>query len=190
MLKGLLFALAIVYPLSTSAQTEPQFPTEGEITTLMAQANLAMKQYQQTMNVETANLGKDAETKKVEKNAIENWDYIASVMKAKPDNFNSGAGFFLVELINTAYESALSCEVSAQGAYATATILKNDNVANAAREVSQNCLSTAQLLVVVKLSATNLYTKYLQAHKIMYDKTFAVAADCTEAMERSRAKKP
>jgi hypothetical protein len=69
--KRLLLVLVFVSP-SLYAQNSPEFPTDSEITTLMQQANLAMKQYQAAMDVE-AKIGKDADAKEREKNAAENW---------------------------------------------------------------------------------------------------------------------
>src|SRR6516164_9163318 len=94
--KSLFLSLVLVSPLSLFAQSAPEFPTDNEISTLMQQANLAMKQYQ------TAMLGKDADAKQNEKGAFENWQFLLSVVKAKPDNFNSGVGFFVVDQLNTA----------------------------------------------------------------------------------------
>jgi hypothetical protein len=190
MCKSLFLALFLVYPLSLSAQNTPEFPTENEISTLMRQANLAMKQYQVTMLDETAKLGKDATAEENEKKALENWQVLVSVMKAKPDNFNSGASFMVVDQLNTAYQTALACEVNSMTNLAAAVLLKNESRQNTARDVSNSCLNAAQLLVIVKVSATNLYTKYLQAQKVLYEKSFNAAVSCAEALKKIKVNKP
>jgi hypothetical protein len=188
--KSLLVILFLLYPFSLSAQTAPEFPTDTEISTVMQQANLAMKQYQLTMSDETALLGKDTDQQENERRAQETWQFLVSVMKTKPDNFNSGAGFMVVDQLNTAYQNALACEVNALTNLGAAVLLKDESRQNSARDVSNACMNAAQLLAIVKVSATNLYTKYLQAHKILYEKSFNAAVSCGEALKKVTANKP
>jgi hypothetical protein len=156
----------------------------------MQQANLAMKQYQVTMLDETAKIGKDADSEENEKKALENWQFIVSVVKPKPDNFNSGVGFMVVDQLNTAYQNALACEVNSLTNLGAAVVLKDKSRQNAAQDVSNACMNAAQLLAVVKVSATNLYTKYLQAQKVLYEQSFSTAISCSEALKRATANKP
>jgi hypothetical protein len=156
----------------------------------MQQANLAMKQYQMTLLDETAKLGKDADIEENEKKALENWKVVMSVVKEKPDNFNSGVGFMVVDHLNTAYQTALACEVNALTSLTAAFLLKAESRQNAAHNVADACMNTAQLLAVVKLSATNLYTKYLQAQKVLYEKSFNAAVSCAETLKKITANKP
>jgi hypothetical protein len=189
--KSLLFlTVFLVCAVSLSAQTTPEFPTTNEINTLMQQANLAMKQYQVAMLDETAKIGKDTDSQENEKHALENWQFIVSVVKPKPDNFNSGVGFMVVDQLNTAYQNALACEVNAQINLGAAVVLKDDNHQNAAKDMSNECMNAAQLLAIVKVSATNLYTKYLQAHKVVYEQSFSTAVTCNEALKKVTANKP
>lgn len=60
----------------------------------MQQAHLGMTQYQAAMQEEATKVGKDADSTQREKNASENWQLLMSVVKAKPDNFNSGSGIY------------------------------------------------------------------------------------------------
>jgi hypothetical protein len=187
-LKRLLFLLTSLSP-ALYAQTSPEFPTDSEITTMMQQANLAMKQHQIAMEDE-AKIGKDADAKEREKNAGENWQLLTSVVKTKPDNFNSGVGFMVVDQLNNAYQDALACEVNALTTMGAAFALKDESHQNAAKEVSDTCMNAAQLLVIVKVSATNLYTKYLQAHKVLYERSLNAVATCNETLKKVIAKKP
>src|SRR5258708_22428054 len=122
----LLLVVFFAYPLSLPAQSTPEFPTTEERNTLMQQASLAMKQYQTTMLEETAKIGKDADAAENEKKALENWQFLMSVMKSDPSrNFNSGAGFMVVEELNTAYETSLACEINALTNESLAFVLKD-----------------------------------------------------------------
>lgn len=188
--KSLFLALALVSPLSLFAQSTREFPTDNEITTLMQQANLAMKQYQVAMQDETSKVGKDADAKEREKNAAENWQLLTSVVKTKPDNFNSGVGFMVVDQLNNAYQDALICEINGLTMMSAAFVLKDESRQNAGKEVSDACMNAAQLLAIVKMSATNLYTKYLQAHKVLYERSLNAVATCNEALKKVAAKKP
>lgn len=188
--KSLLLALFFVCPLSLLAQSTPEFPTDNEISTLMQQSTFAMKQYQVAMRDEATKLGKDADTEENESKALENWQFIVSVVKPKPDNFNSGLGFMVVDQLNTAYQNALACEVNSLINLGAAFTLKDDNHQSAAKDVSNECMNAAQLLTVVKVSATNLYTKYLQAQKVLYEKSFSAAVRCSEALKKVTANKP
>jgi hypothetical protein len=190
MRKSLLLALLLVCPLSLSAQNTPEFPSTNEISTLMQQANLAMKQYHATMLDETTKLGKDADARENEKNALDNWEFILSVVKPKPDNFNTGVGFMIVDQLNTAYQNALACEINSQINLGAAVVLKDESRQGVATEVANACMNAAQLLVVVKTSATSLYTKYLQAQKVLYEKSFSTAMSCSEALKKVTANKP
>ena len=190
MSKTLLLILALVSPLSLSAQSTPEFPTENEISTLMQQANLAMKQYQAAMLDEATKVGKDADSKENEKNALENWQLLMSVVKTKPDNFNSGVGFMVVDQLNTAYQNTLACEVNTLTTLGAAFVLKDESHQSAAHDVSNSCMNAAQLLAIVKVSATNLYSKYLQAHKVLYEKSLNAVTTCMEALKKVTAKKP
>ena len=162
MFKSPLLVLLLISPLSLFAQSTPEFPTENEITTLLQQANLAMKQYQTAMQEEATKVGKDADSKDREKNASENWQLVVSAVKAKPDNFNSGVGFMVVDQLNNAYQDALACEVNALTTMGAAFVVKDESRQNAGEEVADTCINTAQLLVIVKVSATNLYTKHIR----------------------------
>jgi hypothetical protein len=188
-LKRLLFLLTSLSP-ALYAQTSPEFPTDNEITTLMQQSNLAMRQYQVAMLDETAKVGKDADAKEREKNAGENWQLLTSVVKAKPENFNSGVGFMVVDQLNNAYQDALACEVNALTTMGAAFALKDESHQNAAKAASDTCMNAAQLLAIVKVSATNLYTKYLQAHKVLYERSLNAVATCNETLKKVIAKKP
>jgi hypothetical protein len=189
--KSLLFlTFFLVCAVSLSAQSTPEFPTTNEINTLMLQASLAMKQYQTAMLDETTKLGKDADNGDNEKNALENWQFLMSVVKTKPDNFNSGVGFMIVDQLNTAYQTALACEINSQINLGAAVVMKDESRESAAKDVSSVCMNAAQLLVIVKVSATNLYTKYLQAHKVLYEKSFNTAVTCSEALQKVTANKP
>ena len=189
MSRSLFLVLVLVAPLSLLAQNTPEFPTDNEITTLMAQANLGMKQYQTAMQEEATKVGKDADSKQREKNASENWQFLMSVVKTKPDNFNSGVGFFVVDQLNNAYQDALACEVNAFTTLSAAFAVKDDSRLSAATEVSNACMNAAQLLAIVKVSATDLYTKYLQAHKVVYEESLHTASTCTEALKKATGKK-
>jgi len=187
----ILFLILVLFsPLSLSAQSTPEFPTDNEISTLMQQANLGMKRYQATMQEEATKVGKDADSKQREKNATENWQYLMSVVNAKPDNFNSGVGFMVVDALNNAYQNSLLCEVNALRMLSVAFVVKDDSRQSAATEVSNACISAAELLAIVKLSATNLYTKYLRAHKVLYEQSLNAVGTCTEALKKVAAKKP
>jgi len=188
--KSLILAFFLMCPLSLSAQGTPEFPTSDEISTLMQQANLAMQQYRETMLDETDKLGKDADNKKNEKNALDNWQFIVSVLKTRPDNFNSGVGFMVVDALNTAYQTALACEVNSLNNFRTAVLLKAEDRLSAAEDISKACMNAAQSLVIVKVSATKLYTKYLQAQKVLYEKSYSAAVTCGEALKRVTANKP
>ena len=113
-----------------------------------------------------------------------------SVVKTKPDNFNSGVGFMIVDQLNTAYQTALACEINSQINLGAAVVMKDESRESAAKDVSSVCMNAAQLLVIVKVSATNLYTKYLQAHKVLYEKSFNTAVTCSEALQKVTANKP
>ena len=188
--KALLFVFVLVYPLSLSAQNTPEFPTDIEITTLTQQANLAMRQYQAAMQEEATKVGKDADSKEREKNASENWQLLTSVVKTKPDNFNSGVGFMIVDQLNSAYQDSLLCEINALTTMGAALVLKDESHQNTAKEVSNACINAAQLLAIVKVSATNLYTKYLQAQKVLYEKSFNAAVTCADTLKKVKANKP
>jgi len=188
--KSLSLAFVLVSPLSLFAQNTPEFPTDNDITTLMLQANLGMKQYQAAMQEEAGKVGKDADSKEREKNASENWQLLMSVVKTKPDNFNSGVGFMVVDQLNNAYQDALACEVNALTTMGAAFAMKDESHQNAAKEVSNTCMSAAQLLAIVKVSATNLYTKYLQAHKVLYERSLNAVTTCNETLKKVAAKKP
>ena len=190
MSKSLLLAFVLASPLSLFAQTTPEFPSDNEITTLMQQANLGMKQYQSAMQEEATKVGKDADSKEREKNASENWQLLMSVVKTKPDNFNSGVGFMVVDQLNNAYQDSLACEVNALTTISAAFVLKDENHQSAAKGASDACMNAAQLLAIVKVSATNLYTKYLQAHKILYERSLKAVTTCDETLKKVAAKKP
>jgi hypothetical protein len=184
--RNLLLAFVLAYPFLLSAQSTAEFPTGNEITTLMQQANLGMKQYQAAMEEEATKVGKDADSKQREKNATENWQLIMSVVKTKPDNFNSGVGFMVVDQLNNAYQDALACEINALTSLSVAFVVKDDSHQSAAKEVSTACINAAQLLAIVKVSATNLYTKYLQAHKVVYERSLDEVATCTDALKKTK----
>jgi plasmid stabilization system protein ParE len=65
-----------------------------------------------------------------------------------------------------------------------AFVLKDENHQNAAKEVSDACMNAAQQLAIVKVSATNPYTKYLQAHKVLYERSLNAVAACNEALKK------
>jgi hypothetical protein len=180
----LFLALVLVYPLSLSAQSTPEFPTEDEITTLMQQANFGMKQYQIAMQEEATKISNDAESNQRNKNTAENWQFLMSVVKTKPDNFNSGVGFMIVDQLNSAYQDALTCEVNALAKGSIAFVLKQEDQESAAKDVANTCMNAAQLLAIVKVSATKLYTKYLQAHKVLYERSLSAVTTCTEALRK------
>jgi hypothetical protein len=180
----------LVCPLSLFAQSAPEFPIDNEITTLMLQANLAMKQYQAAMQEEATKLGKDADSIEREKNAVENWQLLTSIVKTNPDNFNSGVGFMVVDAVNSAYQDALACEVAALTTSGAAFVLKDESHQKAAQDVSRSCLNAAQLLAIVKVSATNLYVKYLEAHKLLYERSLNSLTRCNEALKKVTPKKP
>jgi hypothetical protein len=188
--RSLFLILVLISPLALFAQGTPEFPTDNEITTLMQQANLSMKQYQVAMLDEATKVGKDADSKQNEKNAFENWQLLMPIVKTKPDNFNSGVGFMVVDQLNNAYQDALTCVINAQTTMGAAFVLKDESHQNEAKAASDTCLNAAQLLAIVKVSATNLYTKYLQAHKVLYERSLNAVATCTEAMKKVTAKKP
>lgn len=190
MSKILFLAFVFVSPLSLFGQSTSQFPTDNEITTLMQQANLAMKQYQVAMLEESTKVGKDADAKQNEKGASENWQLLLSVVKTKPDNFNSGVGFMVVDQLNNAYQDALACEVNALTTMGAAFAIKDESQQNAGKDVADTCMNAAQLLVLVKVSATNLYTKYLEAHKVLYERSLKAVAACNEALKKVTATKP
>ena len=156
----------------------------------MQQTNLAMKQYQVAMQAETSKLGKDADSKENEKKALENWDFMVSVVKTKPDNFNSGVGFMVVDALDTAYQTALVCEVNSLNNFRAAVLVKDESHLRAAQDISDACMNAAQLLAIVKVSATNLYVKYLQAQKVLYEKSYSAAVKCGEALKGVTANKP
>lgn len=190
MSRSLFLALALVYPLSLSAQSTPEFPTDDDITTFLKQADFGMKQYQIAMQEEATKIGKDADSNQRDKNAAEDWQLLISVVKADPENFNSGEGFLVVDQLNNAYQDALTCVINASTKSSIALVLKDEEHQSAARDVANACMSAAQLLAIVKISATNLYTKYLKAHKVLYERSLNEVTTCTEALKKVTNKKP
>ena len=184
MARILFLALVLVYPLSLSAQSTSEFPTDDDITTLMQQANLGMEQYQIAMRDQATRFSDDTESNQRNKNSAENWQFLMSLVKTKPENFNSGVGFMVVDQLNSAYQDALVCEIKSISAAGTAFALKDDGHQSAAMETANACMNAAQLLVIVKVSATKLYTKNLQAHKVLYERSLRTVTACTEALKK------
>lgn len=122
--------------------------------------------------------------------ALQNVFIFRGRMKPKPDNFNSGVGFMVVDQLNNAYQDALACEIDGLTTMSVAFVAKDESHQNAGKEVSNTCMNAAQLLAIVKLSATNLYTKYLQAHKGLYERSLNAVATCNETLKKVAAKKP
>jgi len=96
----------------------------------------------------------------------------------------------VVDQLNAAYQNTLACEVNALTTLSAAFVLKDESRQNAAKDASNSCMDAAQLLAIVKVSATNLYTKYLQAHKVLYEKSLDAVTTCGEALKKVTAKKP
>jgi hypothetical protein len=95
----------------------------------------------------------------------------------------------VVDQLNSAYQTALACDVNALTNMSAALLVKDQNRQNAAKEVASDCTNAAQLLAVVKMSATNLYAKYLQAHKVVYEESFSSAVSCGETLKKVMASK-
>lgn len=96
----------------------------------------------------------------------------------------------VVDQLNNAYQDALACEINALTTLSVAFVVKDESHQSAAKEVSNACMNAAQLLAIVKMLATNLYTKYLQAHKVLYEQSLSAVATCSETLKKVTAKKP
>jgi hypothetical protein len=143
-----------------------------------------MKQYQTTMADEKGKIGKDADSEETAVQEMQGWNNLMTVYKQRPDVFNSGVGFLVVESLNVAYQDSLACEVNALTTLGVAQIVKDNERSTAAQEASQSCMNAAQVLAIVRLSATNLYSKYLHAQKIMDEKAFNAAMKCGAALKK------
>jgi hypothetical protein len=146
----LILFFVLVSPFTLCAQSTSEFPSDDEIKTLMAQADMAMKEYQEAMSEETTKLGKDKDSIDKDKSASQGWIMLLSVVKANSENFNSGGGFLVVDQLDHAYGDALSCAINGLTVMSTAFVVKDESHQDAGKEVANSCGHAAQCTATLR----------------------------------------
>jgi hypothetical protein len=127
------------------------FPSEGDITLVVLQADSVMDQYRAAIGQEETVLGKPgADAVSRDKQLLGSWDFTLKGLQVRPQSFNSELGLeFVLMLDDAARNTELCSAASAQN--------------SAGAELAKRCGDASTHLHAVSQSVSALYRQYLEA---------------------------
>src|ERR1700726_189676 len=167
---------------------DKHLPSDEDINLVVGQANRAMEQYKLAINQEEIFMGKagaEAEAISQDRHVLENWDFATKALHAKPQIFNTPAGFSVVLTLDDAARNGMVCATQAVSNSALRAMALETGKADSLVHLSQTCMDASTLLYTVSESVAALYQKYLDAEQQLAEESFDVASKCTAMLKKN-----
>lgn len=186
-----LFCLVIVPSLSFAQvkQKHYDFPDTDQIQLLLTQADRAVTQYEQAINLEAQGSTQLEQSAKTDRESLRKIREILDPIKASPAAFNGPAGFLIVTGLDDASRNMALCMGTAG---MQSSLLAQTGATSEARhilQIGQSCLDTSTLLYTVSESAVDLYSRFLLAQYQMNQQAADALAKVNEFVQNGCKKK-
>jgi hypothetical protein len=144
---------------------KPSFPDNSQINLLLTQTERAFETYELEIKEEQLELGKEgAESAARDRQVLNRVRQYLPKLKAKPQAFNSPAGFLLVIDLDDASRNMAVCMGQAGMDAGLLAAAGNASAGNSKLMFAQSCQGASQLLYTVSETAVSLYENYLFAN--------------------------
>jgi len=170
---------------------KPSFPDDSQINLLLTQAERAFDTYELEIKEEQLELGKEGpESAARDRQLLDRVRQYLPKLKAKPQAFNSPAGFLLVTDLD---DASRNMAVSMGQAGMDAGFLAaegNTSEAKSKLMFAQSCQSASQLLYTVSETAVSLYENYLFANLELQQRATETIGKCNAILNGLQKRGP
>jgi hypothetical protein len=194
---GLRFSSALLtlifmvqFAIAANAQSEKVFPTDEEITLLLAQADRTIERYKPLLDEQETQIGKSV-TDDIAKDreSLSTLEMVMKNLKNRRSAFNGLQGFTFLESLHGAERNLLRCVSSASSASTGYMIAGNRDKADDLLRLSQSCMDVSVLIYTITESAVTLYQHFIEAEDQWAAHSTQEARQCENTLEKIRPRK-
>lgn len=190
MMRSLLALVVFSSLLSAQESLKPKdFPTKEEIKLVVAQAERALTEYKQAVELEASlpAANKDKASLDNDKQLIELYPKLLDGLTASPSKFNSLGGLLLLTTLDDAARNAALCSSSGMGDIGQ-ELLSNRDTAAVYRmmAISQKCIDVSTHLYTVSESVNALFVRAIEAQEELNQQAMDTITKCAAALQKPK----
>jgi hypothetical protein len=180
----------VQFAMAANAQSEKVFPTDEEITLLLAQADRTIERYKPLLDEQETQIGKSvADDIAKDRESLSALEMVMKNFKNRRSAFNGLQGFTFLESLHDAERNVLRCVSSASSASTGYMIAGNRDKADDLLRLSQSCMDVSVLIYATTESAVTLYQHFIEAEDQWAAHSTQEARQCENTLERIRPRK-
>jgi hypothetical protein len=178
--------LSVGFAVVAKAQTEMAFPTDTDISLVLAQTERAIQQYKPLIDQEEVQLGKNgADTTARDRQVVSGLEMAIKAFKGKPQGFNGPLGFAFFEWLDDASRNAALCAGDSSNQAMTQMLAGNTDKATFLLHLGQSCADMSLLIYTISENAGSLYQKYIEAEQGLAEQAADVVQKCTDILKQN-----
>lgn len=166
-----------------------EFPDVDQIQLLLTQAERAVIQYEQAINLEAQGGPQLEQSAKTDRDSLQKIREFLDPLKKSPAAFNGPAGFLIVTGLDDASRNMALCMATAGAQSAMAAQTGNYSEAHRLLQIGQSCLDTSTLLYTVSESAVDVYGRFLLAQYQINQQAADALTKCNQIVQNGCKKK-
>jgi hypothetical protein len=180
----------VQFAMAANAQSEKVFPTDEEITLLLAQADRTIERYKPLLDEQETQIGKSvADDIAKDRESLSALEMVMKNFKNRRSAFNGLQGFTFLESLHDAERNVLRCVSSASSASTGYMIAGNRDKADDLLRLSQSCMDVSVLIYATTESAVTLYQHFIEAEDQWAAHSTQEARQCENTLEKIRPRK-
>jgi hypothetical protein len=182
--------LMVQFAITANAQSEKVFPTDEEITLLLAQADRTIERYKPLLDEQETQIGKSvADEIAKDRQSLSTLETVMKNFKNRRSAFNGLQGFTFLESLHDAERNVLRCVSSASSTSTGYMIAGNRDKADDLLRLSQSCMDVSVLVYATTESAVTLYQHFIEAEDQWAAHSTQEARQCENTLEKIRPRK-
>ena len=180
----------VQFAIAANAQSEKVFPSDEEISLLLAQADRTIERYKPLLDEQETQIGKSiADEIAKDRQSLSTLETVMKNFKNRRSAFNGLQGFTFLESLHGAERNVLRCVSSASSASTGYMIAGNRDKADDLLRLSQSCMDVSVLIYTTTESAVTLYQHFIEAEDQWAAHSTQAARQCENTLEKIRPRK-
>jgi hypothetical protein len=184
----LIFALG--FTLVADAQSDKAFPTDEEISLLLAQTDRTLQRYKPLLDEQETEIGTSvADEIAKDRQSLSTLEMVMKNLKNRRSAFNGLQGFTFLESLHDADRTLSRCVNTASSASTGYMIAGNRDKADSLVRLSERCMDVSLLINTTTESASTLYRHFIEAQDQWAAHSTQDARKCENELEKIRPRK-
>ena len=186
----LIFIFALEFTIVADAQSDKAFPTDEEISLLLAQTDRTLQRYKPLLDEQETEIGKSiADEIAKDRQSLSTLETVMKTLKNRRSAFNGLQGFAFLESLHDADRTLSRCVNTAFSASTGYMIAGNRDKADSLLRLSERCMDVSLLISTTTESASTLYKHFIEAQDQWAAHSTQEARKCENELEKIRPRK-